>query len=148
MAAYPGKEAAVFFPQRYNGAADCAADLVRSQRSAKEGLPKVAYHPRCHLEIHEQDGLLDGARLFESLPFYQKSAADICVLFDSVYVSFYKGIGGIAGAILAGDRDFIEEAIVWKRRHGGDLISLYPYIPSADYYFNQRIDRMERQRSK
>ena len=86
---------------------------------------------------------LDGARLFEILPYYQKSAAEVCALFDSVYVSFYKGIGGVAGAILAGEKSFIDESKIWKRRHGGDLISLYPYIISADYYFNQRIDKME-----
>ncbi|WP_139489070.1 threonine aldolase family protein [Brevibacillus dissolubilis] len=83
---------------------------------------------------------LDGARLFEVLPYYQKTAAEICELFDSVYVSFYKGIGGIAGAILAGDEAFTKESKVWKRRHGGDLISLYPYILSADYYFDQRMN--------
>jgi threonine aldolase len=86
---------------------------------------------------------LDGARLLEILPFYKKSAAEICDLFDSVYVSFYKGIGGIAGAILAGDKVFTEESKVWKRRHGGDLISLYPYIISSDYYFDQRVHKME-----
>jgi threonine aldolase len=85
---------------------------------------------------------LDGARLFEILPYYQKSAAEVCELFDSVYVSFYKGIGGIAGAILAGDQALTDESKIWKRRHGGDLISLYPYILSADYYFNQRINNM------
>jgi threonine aldolase len=85
---------------------------------------------------------LDGARLFEILPYYQKSAAEVCALFDSVYVSFYKGIGGIAGAILAGDKAFTEESKVWKRRHGGDLISLYPYILSADYYFDHRVGKM------
>jgi threonine aldolase len=85
---------------------------------------------------------LDGARLFEILPFYEKSAAEICELFDSVYVSFYKGIGGIAGAILAGSTAFTEKSKVWKRRHGGDLISLYPYILSADYYFDKRVEKM------
>lgn len=45
---------------------------------------------------------LDGARLLEILPYYQKTASEICSLFDSVYISVYKGIGGIAGAILAG----------------------------------------------
>lgn len=87
---------------------------------------------------------LDGARLFEILPYYQKTAQEVCALFDSVYVSFYKGIGGIAGAILAGDQDFVEESKVWKRRHGGDLISLYPYILSADHFFEQRVDKMGR----
>ena len=85
---------------------------------------------------------LDGARLYEILPYYQKSASEICSLFDSVYVSMYKGIGGVAGAILAGDHDFIKDSIVWKRRQGGDLISLYPYILSADYYFNKRSHKM------
>lgn len=84
---------------------------------------------------------LDGARLLEVLPYYQKTAAEVCDLFDSVYLSFYKGIGGIAGAILAGDEAFTTESKVWKRRHGGDLISLYPYIVSADHYFEQRKHR-------
>lgn len=85
---------------------------------------------------------LDGARLLEILPYYQKSAAEVCALFDSVYLSLYKGIGGIAGAVLAGDRDFIQQSKVWKRRYGGDLISLYPYIISADYYFDMRSHKM------
>ena len=85
---------------------------------------------------------LDGARLLEILPYYRKSAAEVAALFDSVYISQYKGIGGIAGAILAGDRDFTEQSKTWKRRHGGDLISLYPYIVSADYYLDKRLNRM------
>ncbi|WP_174733374.1 threonine aldolase family protein [Mesobacillus harenae] len=86
---------------------------------------------------------LEGARLLEVLPYYQKSAAEICTLFDSVYISLYKGIGGIAGAILAGDRHFTEKSKVWKRRYGGDLISLYPYILSADYYYEMRSHKMQ-----
>lgn len=85
---------------------------------------------------------LDGARLFESLPYYKKTAAQVAALFDSVYVSFYKGIGGIAGAILAGDERFVQQSKVWKRRYGGDLISLYPYILSANYYFCMREGKM------
>jgi len=87
---------------------------------------------------------LDGARLFEILPHYEKSAQEVCALFDSVYISFYKGIGGIAGAILAGDRSFTEESKIWKRRHGGDLISLYPYIIAADYYMERRLPHMKK----
>ncbi|WP_413304170.1 beta-eliminating lyase-related protein [Bacillus sp. 1P10SD] len=204
MAAYLGKEAAVFFPS-----GTMAQQIALRIWCDQKGVKKVAYHPLSHLEIHEEDGLkelhhiepvlladksrlisledvlgmdeeiaclllelpqreiggqlpdyqtleaisafcrekgvklhLDGARLFEIVPFYQKSAAEICALFDSVYVSFYKGIGAIAGAILAGGKAFTEKSKVWKRRHGGDLISLYPYIISADYYFDQRIPKM------
>ncbi|MFC5406024.1 threonine aldolase family protein [Cohnella soli] len=85
---------------------------------------------------------LDGARLFEILPYYGKTASEVCSLFDSVYVSFYKGIGGVAGAIVAGEQDFADESKIWKRRHGGDLISLYPYIISADKNFDERVGRM------
>lgn len=97
-----------------------------------------AYCRKRGIKLH-----LDGARLFEILPYYQKTAAEVCALFDSVYVSFYKGIGGIAGAILAGTSEFTEKSKVWKRRHGGDLISLYPYIISSDYYFDKRNNNME-----
>lgn len=204
MARFLGKESAVFFPS-----GTMAQQIALRIWCDKKRIKKVAYHPLCHIEIHEEDGLrelhhiepilladkdrlieledvlaieedisclllelpqreiggqlpdyktieaisaycrekgiklhLDGARLFEILPFYNKTAEEICSLFDSVYVSFYKGIGGIAGAILAGDQSFIEESKVWKRRKGGDLISLYPYIISADYYFDQRVNKM------
>ncbi|GGH78442.1 threonine aldolase [Pullulanibacillus pueri] len=204
IATYLGKETAVFFPS-----GTMAQQIALRIWCDEKGSKKVAYHPLCHLEIHEQEGLkelhhieaillgdkerlielediyeldetisclllelpqreiggqlppyetleaisaycrkqgiklhLDGARLFEILPYYQKSAAEICQLFDSVYVSFYKGIDGIAGAILAGPKAFTEQSKVWKRRHGGDLISLYPYIVSSDYYFEQRIGKM------
>lgn len=205
MAAYLGKEAAVFFPS-----GTMAQQIALRIWCDEKGVKRVAYHPLSHLEIHEEDGLkelhqiesvlladknrviqledvvsmkedvaclllelpqreiggqlpdyetleaisdycrekgiklqLDGARLFEILPYYEKTAEELCALFDSVYVSFYKGIGGIAGAILAGDTSFIQQSKVWKRRHGGDLISLYPYIVSSDYYFDQRVNKME-----
>ena len=74
---------------------------------------------------------MDGARLWESTHYYQKSLADIAALFDSVYVSFYKGIGGLSGAILAGDADFIEKCKVWRSRLGGDLYSAFPMLMTA-----------------
>lgn len=204
MAEVLGKEAAVFFPS-----GTMAQQIALRIWSDRKENKRVAYHPLCHLEIHEQDGLkelhhlepilladrdrlitladvqtvegpfaclllelpqreiggqlppyeeleaisaycreqgirlhLDGARLFEALPYYGKTAAEVCSLFDSVYISFYKGIGGIAGAVLAGPVDFTEESKIWKRRHGGDLISLYPYIIPARHYYRQRVGKM------
>ena len=201
-----GKEAAVFFPS-----GTMAQQIALRIWSDRLGTKRVAYHPLCHLEIHEQDGLkelhhleptllasadrlitlsdveslegpvaclllelpqreiggqlppfeeleaisahcrergiklhLDGARLFEALPYYGRTAAEVCRLFDSVYLSFYKGIGAIAGAMLAGPADFTEESKIWKRRHGGDLFALYPYIIPARHYYRERIGRMDR----
>ncbi|WP_423410532.1 threonine aldolase family protein [Heyndrickxia sp. MSNUG] len=111
---------------------------IGGQLPSFETLVQISEHCRNNgINLH-----LDGARLLEVLPYYKKSAAEVCALFDSVYMSFYKGIGGIAGAILAGDKEFIKKSKVWKRRYGGDLISLYPYILSADYYFEKRSGKM------
>lgn len=203
MAELLGHEDAIFFPS-----GTMAQQIALRIWSDEQNNRKVAYHPLCHLEIHEQDGLkklhgveavlvgeadrlmtmddvkalpdvgclllelpqrelggllpsreeleiicayarkqgirlhLDGARLLEVLPYYEAEAKDIAQLFDSVYISFYKGLGGVAGAILAGPEPFCQEARIWKRRYGGDLISLYPYILSADFYYEQRKDRM------
>lgn len=112
---------------------------IGGQLPSYETLVRISEYCRGNgIKLH-----LDGARLLEILPFYQKTAVEVCALFDSVYISFYKGIGGIAGAILAGDKEFTDTSKIWKRRHGGDLISLYPYIIPADYYFEKRRDKME-----
>ena len=86
---------------------------------------------------------MDGARLWEARSFYSdKSYAEIAALFDSVYVSFYKGIGGISGAMLLGDKKFIAEARTWLRRHGGSLHQQYPTVASIAMRFDQRLARM------
>jgi len=83
---------------------------------------------------------LDGARLWESQPFYGRSHAEIAAIFDSIYVSFYKGLGGIAGAALAGPQDVIDACRQWQHRHGGTLYSLYPYAVAARLGL-QRLDQ-------
>ena len=40
-------------------------------------------------------------------------------LFDSIYVSTYKGLGAMTGSLLVGSREFIQEARIWLRRFGG-----------------------------
>jgi threonine aldolase len=82
---------------------------------------------------------MDGARLWESRAFYGRSHAEIAAGFASVYVSVYKGLGGIAGALLAGDADFIAEARIWRRRMGGTLIRQSPMIVSAAMRLDARL---------
>jgi threonine aldolase len=85
---------------------------------------------------------LDGARLWECQPFYGRAYAEIAALFDTVYVSFYKTLGGIAGAILAGAVDVIAEARVWQHRHGGTLVQLFPYVLAAQHGLATRLERI------
>ncbi len=205
-----GKEAAVFMPS-----GTMCQQIVLRIYAERSGIANIAFHPTCHLEIHEQKGYerlhhlhgihvgsaerlmtlddlkaiaepvsallielpqreiggqlptweelmaiiewarehhipthMDGARLWECQPYYQRPYAEIAALFNTVYVSFYKGLGGITGAILAGAKDIIAEARVWQRRHGGNLIHLYPYVISAKKGLNERLGRMEIYHSK
>jgi threonine aldolase len=63
----------------------------------------------------------DAARIWESQPWFGHSLSEIAALADSLYISFYKGLGGLAGAALLGPADFIAEAKLWRRRQGGTI---------------------------
>lgn len=198
-----GKEAAVFMPS-----GTMAQQIALRIWSERTGRRTVAFHPTCHLEIHERKGYevlhglrgalvgdagrlitlddlrataeplaalllelpqreiggqlpewddlvaqtawarergagvhMDGARLWEAAPYYGRDYAEVAALFDSVYVSFYKGVDAITGAALAGDADFVAQARIWLRRHGGNLIHLYPYVISARENLRERLPR-------
>jgi threonine aldolase len=199
-----GKPAGVFMPS-----GTMAQQIALRIHADRSHTPHVAFHPLCHLEIHEQKGYqllhglhgvlvgsphrlltlddlkkvteplaalllelpqreiggqlptwdeltaivdwararnivlhLDGARLWECQPFYQRSYAEIAGLFDTVYVSFYKILGGIAGAMLLGPEEVIAEARIWQRRHGGNLVRMFPFVLSARLGLETRLDRM------
>lgn len=85
---------------------------------------------------------MDGARLWGCESFYGRSLAEISALFDTVYVSFYKQLGGLAGAALAGPEALIAEAKEWRRRHGGMLYGLWPNAASALASLRLRLPRM------
>lgn len=82
---------------------------------------------------------MDGARLWETRAYYQRSYAEIAEGFSSVYVSAYKGLGGIAGSLLVGETDFIQQARLWRKRLGGTLIKQSPMVVSTAMRFDQRL---------
>jgi threonine aldolase len=199
-----GKEAAVFMPS-----GTMAQQIAMRIWCERGGRATIAFHPTCHLELHEEKGYerlhglhatlvgdpnrlltladlealrepvaalllelpqreiggllpewddlvaqaawarehdvalhLDGARLWEAQPYYDRLHAELAGLFDSVYVSFYKGLGGMAGAVLAGDAELVAEARVWQRRHGGTLVTMFPYVVAAETALDERLERM------
>jgi threonine aldolase len=205
-----GKEATVFMPS-----GSLAQPIALRIWSDRKHSAHVAFHPTCHLELHEQKGYqllhglhgvlvgssnrlmtladlnrvneplaallielpqreiggqlpewndlvaitnwtrergtalhMDGARLWECQPFYQRPYHEIAALFDTVYVSFYKILGGIAGAVLAGPADIIAEAKIWQRRQGGNLVRMFPYVLAAKIGLEQRLTRMTAYRDK
>jgi threonine aldolase len=84
----------------------------------------------------------DGARIWESQPYYDKPLPEIVAHFDSIYVSFYKGLEGLAGAALAGPEDVVDEARRWRKRMGGTLFHLTPFAVSALAGLRDRLPRM------
>ena len=85
---------------------------------------------------------VDGARLWEVQPFYDRPLPEIVALADSVYVSFYKGLGGLSGAAVVGDRDVMDELRRWRQRMGGQVYRMTPYAVSALVGLRDRLPRM------
>ncbi|GAA2845473.1 threonine aldolase family protein [Nonomuraea rubra] len=91
-------------------------------------------------ELGEQVGLmratgaaahLDGARLWEAQTYYRRPLDEIAGLFDSVYVSLYKSLQGVRGAVLAGDAGTVAAAGVWRQRLGGGIADAWPLALAA-----------------
>jgi threonine aldolase len=85
---------------------------------------------------------LDGARLWEAAAGYDRPPAEIAALFDTTYVSFYKGIGALPGCALAGPEDVVAEVREWRARMGGTLFGLWPGAASALTCLRRRLPRM------
>ncbi|MCX4448466.1 MULTISPECIES: low specificity L-threonine aldolase [unclassified Streptomyces] len=81
----------------------------------------------------ERDAVVhfDGARLWECATHFGRGLPEIAGLADSVYVSFYKSLGGISGAVLAGAASLVEEARVWRHRYGGLPFQQFPAAVAA-----------------
>ncbi len=90
-----------------------------------------------HIHLH-----MDGARLWEASCGYGHSLHDVAAGFDSVYVSFYKGIGGLGGAMLLGSEGFVAQAKPWLHRLGGHVFRRSPYVVSAAMQLDQRLAEM------
>ena len=84
----------------------------------------------------------DGARLWEAAAGYGRTLRAVAALADSIYVSFYKGIGGLGGCVVAGSRDSIDALEVWRTRQGAALYTSYPYALSAIDGLKRHLPRM------
>ncbi|MFJ2823137.1 threonine aldolase family protein [Streptomyces toxytricini] len=85
---------------------------------------------------------LDGARLWESTVRFGRPLPEIAGLADSVYVSFYKSLGGLGGAALAGPAALVEEARVWRHRYGGQVFRQFPQALSALAGLERELPRL------
>jgi threonine aldolase len=85
---------------------------------------------------------LDGARLWSCGPAYGRPLPEITAGFSSCYVSLYKGLGALSGAVMLGSRSFVDEAMVWQARHGGTLVTQLASAVTTAMQLDERIARM------
>ncbi|NIZ59407.1 low specificity L-threonine aldolase [Sedimentitalea sp. CY04] len=85
---------------------------------------------------------MDGARLFNATTASGIAPTDMCQGFDSVWVDLSKGLGCPVGAVLAGSKDFIARAWVWKHRLGGAMRQSGVIAAAGLYALDHNIDRL------
>jgi threonine aldolase len=154
-----GKPAALYLPSGI-----MAQQSVLRVHADRRQRRTVVYHPMCHLERHEGQarqrlhGLtgrpagdadrllsLDELTVIGEAPaalVIERPHAEIAALFDTVYVSFYKGLGALPGCCLAGPQDVIAEVREWRQRMGGTLFGLWPGAASALSSLRRRLPLM------
>ncbi|WP_262387290.1 beta-eliminating lyase-related protein [Streptomyces sp. TRM49041] len=92
----------------------------------------------------ERDAVVhfDGARLWESTSHLGRDLPEIAGLADSVYVSFYKSLGGLSGGALVGPEPFVEEARAWRHRYGGNVFQQHPAALAALVGLERELPRL------
>lgn len=82
-----------------------------------EEIKKISeYCKSKNLKLH-----LDGARLYMASAWSGVSIKEYSSYFDTVYISLYKYLGASGGAILCGDKTFIDKMPHMIKIHGGTM---------------------------
>ena len=84
---------------------------------------------------------LDGARVFLAAPYTGVSVKDYASLFDTVYISLYKYFNAACGAVLAGNKKFIEPLYHERRMFGSGLHQSWAFAAVANHYADGFEDR-------
>lgn len=101
-------------------------------------LSEVAAEAKAHgLKTH-----MDGARLFNACVSSGVSPGDYAEGYDTVWIDLTKGLGGFAGAVLAGSAQDIDKAWRLKQRWGGGLRQSGHIAATGLYALDHHIQRL------
>jgi len=85
---------------------------------------------------------LDGARLFNAAVALGVPPAELAASFDSVTVCLSKGLGAPIGAVLCGDRAFIERARRNRKMVGGGMRQVGILAAAGLYALDHHVERL------
>jgi threonine aldolase len=85
---------------------------------------------------------MDGARLLNAVVSTGVAAKSFAARFDSVWIDLTKGLGAPVGAVLAGSRDFIEAAWLYKQRFGGAMRQAGIIAAGGIYALQHHVKRL------
>lgn len=85
---------------------------------------------------------MDGARLLNAVVATGVPAKTYAAPFDSVWIDLSKGLGAPVGAVLAGSREFIQEAWRFKQRFGGAMRQAGIIAAGGVYALQHHVERL------
>jgi threonine aldolase len=95
----------------------------------------------CHsknIKLH-----LDGARIYMASAWSGVSIKEYASYFDTIYISLYKYLGASGGAILCGDKTFIEKMPHMIKIHGGNMFGNWLNAAMASYKLEGIGERLQ-----
>ena len=128
--AYQVSTAAIVVENTHNfgGGTVQSLDAIRELRAATRPLG-VAMH-------------MDGARLWNAHVATGIELAKYGQQFDTVSVCLSKGLGAPVGSVLAGSREQIEQARVWRKRYGGGMRQAGILAAAGLWALDHHIERL------
>jgi threonine aldolase len=85
---------------------------------------------------------MDGARFFNAVVASGTPARAFAAPLNSIWIDLSKGLGAPVGAVLAGSRDFIEQAWVFKQRFGGAMRQAGIIAAAGVYALRHHVQRL------
>ncbi len=91
---------------------------------------------------------LDGARIWNASVETGISLNEYAQYFDSIMVSFSKGLGAPIGSMIISDQEFIERALVYRKMFGGGMRQVGIIASAGLYAIENNINRLKEDHKK
>ena len=85
---------------------------------------------------------LDGARIWNAHVASGVSFSDYGKYFDTITVSFSKGLGAPVGSMMLSTNERVAKARVWRKRYGGGMRQVGILAAAGHYALDNNIDRL------